>query len=169
MLHRSTSSVCPGRVCTLDACFRPISLGKRWPLMKGMRHLSLGKVHRNLTVPTQQKGPALMNVDDRMGECALPVLLMFANRRREWCGPVLMVLNDHTRECTRPRPVGTRGGCGAGWGPCACPWSLFDSSGFREARWSHSDEDKHKAPSSTPPRPLSLQDAGRTFPDALVK
>ena len=29
--------------------------------------------------------------------------------------------------------------------------SLFDSLGFREARWSHPNEDKHKAPSSTPP------------------
>ncbi len=48
-------------------------------------------------------------------------------------------------------------------------WWLFDSLGFREARWSHSDEDKHQAPSSTPPRPLSLQDAGRTFPDSIVK
>ena len=47
--------------------------------------------------------------------------------------------------------------------------SLFDSLGFREARWSHPNEDKHKAPSSTPPRPLSLQDAGRTFPDSIVK
>ena len=63
----------------------------------------------------------LKNVDDRMGECALPVLMMFDNRRREWCGPVLMVLNDQPRECACPRPVGTRGGCGAGWGPGACP------------------------------------------------
>ncbi len=39
---------------------------------------------------------------------------------------------------------------------------------FREARWSHPNQDKHKAPSSTPPRPLSLQDAGRTFLDSLV-
>ena len=31
---------------------------------------------------------------------------------------------------------------------------------FREAGWSHPNEDKHKAPSSTLPRPLSLQDAG---------
>jgi len=40
--------------------------------------------------------------------------------------------------------------------------------GFREARGSHPNQDKHQAPSSTPPRPLSLQDAGRTFPDAIV-
>jgi len=47
--------------------------------------------------------------------------MMVENRRREWCGPVLLVLNDQPRECACPRPVGTRGGCGAGWGPCACP------------------------------------------------
>jgi hypothetical protein len=29
---------------------------------------------------------------------------------------------------------------------------------LRQAAWSHSDEDKHKAPASTLPRPLSLQD-----------
>ena|SRR6266851_2868645 len=65
--------------------------------------------------------PLLMNVDDRMGSCALPVLLMVATRIREWCGPVLLVFHDQTRECAGPRPVGTRGGCGAGWGPGACP------------------------------------------------
>jgi len=51
---------------------------------------------------------------------------------------------------------------------CLSLW-LFDSLGFHEARWSHPDEDKHQAHSSTPPRPLSLQDAGRTFPDSIVK
>ena len=60
-------------------------------------------------------------------------------------------------ENIRSRPVGTRGGCGEGWGPCACPGGNTICQGFREAAWSHSDEDKHKAPSSTPPRPLSLQ------------
>ena|SRR6266446_3774399 len=48
-------------------------------------------------------------------------------------------------------------------------WWLFDSLGFREARWSHPNEDKHQAPSSTPPHPLSLQDTGHTFPDSIVK
>ena len=42
------------------------------------------------------------------------------------------------------------------------PW------GLRRANRSHPNQDKHKAPSSTPPRPLSLQDAGRTFPDSIV-
>src|SRR6266478_4005816 len=68
-----------------------------------------------------------MNVDDRMGECALPVLMMVDNRIREWCGPVPLVLNDQTRECAGPRPVGTRGGCGAGWGPGACPYRTRDA------------------------------------------
>src|SRR5216683_141094 len=35
------------------------------------------------------------------------------------------------------------------WALCLSS-SLFDSLGFREARWSHPNEDKHKAPSSTP-------------------
>ena len=68
--------------------------------------------------------------------------MMFANRMQQY---------------VLPRPVGTRGGCGDGWGPCACPDGNTIRQGFREAAWSHSDEDKHKAPSSTPPRPLSLQ------------
>src|SRR5713226_1267240 len=89
--------------------------------------------------------PLLMNVDDRMGECALPVLMMFENRRREWCGPVLMVFNDQTRECACPRPVGTRGGCRAGWGPCACPDGNAIQWGLRGAQRSHPHEDKHKA------------------------
>ena len=42
-----------------------------------------------------------------------------------------------------------------------------ERSGFGEARWSHPHEDKHKAPTSTPLRPLSLQDAGRTIPDSV--
>src|SRR5260370_23751403 len=37
-------------------------------------------------------------------------------------------------------------------------------SGLREANRSPPHEDKHKAPSSTPLRPLSLQDAGRPSP-----
>ena len=40
----------------------------------------------------------LMNFDDQMGELYLP-----SGRLRPG------------------RPVGTRGGCGGGWGPCACP------------------------------------------------
>ncbi len=43
--------------------------------------------------------------------------------------------------------------------------------GFRGANRSHPNEDKHQAPSSTPPRPLSLQDAGGhflSFPDSVV-
>src|SRR5260221_3198096 len=51
----------------------------------------------------------LINVDDRMGSCALPVLMMFANRRREWCGPVLIVLNDQTRECACPASCRDKG------------------------------------------------------------
>src|SRR5713101_2683588 len=55
-------------------------------------------------------------------------------------------------------PVGTRGGCGAGWGPGACPGGNAIQWGFRGANRSYPNEDKHQAPSSTPPRPLSLHD-----------
>ena len=37
-------------------------------------------------------------------------------------------------------------------------WWQRDPLGFREAEGSYPNEDKHKAPSSTQPRPLSLQD-----------
>src|SRR5712691_2777508 len=34
-----------------------------------------------------------------------------------------------------PRPVGTRGGCGVGWGPCACPrWDMIPLE-FRHKSW----------------------------------
>src|SRR5229473_7381493 len=61
-------------------------------------------------------------------------------------------------------PVGTRGGCGVGWGPCACPGGNAIQWGLRGATRSHPNEDKHKASSSTPPRPLSLQDPGPQAP-----
>src|SRR5713101_8233042 len=48
-------------------------------------------------------------------------------------------------------PVGTRGGCGAGWGPGACPGGNALQWGLRGANKSPPNEDKHKAPSSTPP------------------
>src|SRR5258708_17958828 len=70
--------------------------------------------------------------------------------------------------------VGTRGGCGAGWGPCACPGGNAIQWGLRGANRSHPNQDKHKAPSSTPRRPLSLQDPRPQasqwigFPDSVV-
>ena len=45
-------------------------------------------------------------------------------------------------------------------GALCLSWWQYDSSGFRQARWSEPNEDKHKAPASTPPCPLSLQDEG---------
>ena len=81
----------------------------------------------------------------------------------------------HVRAQNRshPRPVGTRGGRGDGWGPCACPRRVMIRMDSRDLQQdedkgtereilgeSHSDEDKHKAPTSAPPHPLSLQDAG---------
>jgi hypothetical protein len=59
-------------------------------------------------------------------------------------------------ENVRFRLVGTRGGCGDGWGPCACPRRNVIPLGFREVKWFTPNKDKHKAPASAPPRLLSL-------------
>jgi len=68
-------------------------------------------------------------------------------------------------------PVGTRGGRGDGWGPGACPGRPTIRAGAVEALPDAvPTQDKHQAPSSTPPAPLSLQDAGALpFPDLIVK
>ncbi len=62
------------------------------------------------------------------------------------------------------------GGCGEGWGPCACPDDIAIPLGFMRHVGVSSDEgqgtpkeaqpeeDKHEAPTSTLPNPLSLQD-----------
>src|SRR6266849_5762529 len=39
------------------------------------------------------------------------------------------------REANCLRPVGTRGGCGEGWGPCACPGEWRFRQGFMLTRW----------------------------------
>ncbi len=67
-----------------------------------------------------------------------------------------------TTECSneRSRPVGTRGGCEVGRGPCACPRGMKIRLGSVRQHGHTPNEDKHKAPSSTQPRPLSLQDGG---------
>src|SRR5260370_11811830 len=44
-------------------------------------------------------------------------------------------------------------------GALCLSWWQRDSLEFREAKGSSPNEDKHKAPASAPPRPLSLQDA----------
>src|SRR5947209_871556 len=47
------------------------------------------------------------------------------------------------------------------WAGALCPsFSPYDSFWFRDARGSQPDEDRHKAPTSTPHRPLPLQDDG---------
>src|SRR5260221_2767338 len=61
-------------------------------------------------------------------------------------------------------PVGTRGGCGDGWGPGACPDGNAIHWRLRGANRSHPNEDKLKAPSSTPPLPLSVQDPAPQAP-----
>ncbi len=55
-----------------------------------------------------------------------PPLMNFSNRRGE------------SRPSGRVRPrrsVGTRGGCGDGWGPCACPGEWRFRQGFMLTRW----------------------------------
>src|SRR6266851_10355279 len=58
--------------------------------------------------------------------------------------------------------------------PCACPGGNALQWGLCGAQRSHPNQDKHKAPSSTLPRPLSLQDPGPQapqwigFPDSVV-
>jgi len=52
-------------------------------------------------------------------------------------------------------------------GALCLSWWPDDGSGLREATRSHPHQDKHKAPASTPRRPLSLQEAGRPFPAAV--
>ncbi len=60
-----------------------------------------------------------------------------------------------------------------GWVGALClSWWQYDSPVFREAEGSYPDEDKHKAPSSAQPRPLSLQDARDAcvpFPFSVLK
>src|SRR6266566_6504262 len=51
------------------------------------------------------------------------------------------------------------GGREDGWGPCACPVGIAITSGSHDDHWqaAQQDEDKHKAPTSTPRLSLSLQ------------
>src|SRR5581483_1467057 len=59
-----------------------------------------------------------------------------------------------------PGSVGTRGGVGWRWGPCACPRAGTVLSAFSDGqRPALPTPDKHKAPTSTPLIPLSLQEA----------
>src|SRR5260370_40366410 len=59
----------------------------------------------------QRSGRLLMNVDDRIGE-------------------------SYPLGRVRPRrSVGTRGGCGEGWGPGACPGEWRVRQGFMLTRW----------------------------------
>src|SRR5260370_21800888 len=68
----------------------------------------------------------LMNGADRIGEGASCILMNFSNRR------------GSSRPSGRVRPrrfVGTRGGCGDGWGPGACPGEWRVRQGFLLTRW----------------------------------
>src|SRR5438132_10110487 len=91
-----------------------------------------------------------------------------------------MVLNDQTRECACPRPVGTRGGCGAGWGPGACPggssirWGSVRQDGRTPTRTStRPPHPPHPAPCPYRTRdahfPIRLSNLIRTLPILVVK
>jgi len=57
---------------------------------------------------------------------------------------------------------------GQGGGLVLVPGGNALQWGLRGATRSHPNQDKHKAPSSTPPRPLSLQDPGPQVADIRV-
>ena len=75
--------------------------------------------------------------------------------------PILMNVDDRMGSCRDK-------------GPGACPGGNAIQWGLRGANRSHPNQDKYKAPSSTPRRPLSLQDPGPQapqwigFPDSVV-
>ena len=70
--------------------------------------------------------------------------------------------------CLRPVSCRDKGWMWSRVGALCLSWWHDAWSGLREAtRSPPHHEDKHKAPSSPPLRPLSLQDAGRTFPDSV--
>src|SRR5258707_10932377 len=58
-------------------------------------------------------------------------------------------------------PVGTRGGCGAGWRAVVGPGGNVIPWGLRGANGSHPNQNKHQAPSSTPPAPCPYRTLGR--------
>src|SRR5713101_2787313 len=90
------------------------------------------------------------------------------------------MLTTKTGNVSAPIPMNgddRKGSCrdkGRMWGRVGAlclSWWQRDPLGFRRAPRSHPNQDKHKAPSSTPPRPLSLQDAGGhflLFPSSVV-
>src|SRR5712692_4830191 len=89
-----------------------------------------------------------MNFNDRMGswhETDASVLLNFDNRIGSWHGPSC---RDNGRMWGRV-------------GALCLSWSECDSVVVSRWAWpDHPAPDKHKAPSSALPHPLSLQDAG---------
>jgi len=70
-----------------------------------------------------------------------------------------------------PRPVGTRCGCGDGWGPCACPRGNTILLGLRDVptglgpQWDRTPTRTSARPPHPPnPASLSLQDDDGTLP-----
>ena len=99
-------------------------------------------------------------------DCNVPVG-MHSYTPNDLCQP-----NEVMTDNIRSRPVGTRGGCGEGRGPGACPRRNTILLGSVQIPLGDvdPDEDKHQAPSSTQPLPLSLQDAGALLlPDSVGK
>ncbi len=128
----------------------------------------------NTPPPGQAQGPhirtplplSLMNFANQMGEWERPASCRDKGRTWEWAGALCLSWSPHdsVRFCGSPRqmrypPPGQAQGPLVPTGEAAFP------------AFSWCDEDKHKAPSSTPSRPLSLQVRRRfrPFPDSVVK
>ncbi len=68
-------------------------------------------------------------------------------------------------ETVRTRPVGTRGGCGAGWGPCACPrrsairWGSVRQDGRTRTRTRTRTSTRPPHPPYLTPCPYRTRDA----------
>src|SRR5947208_1965716 len=72
-----------------------------------------------------------------------------------------MNFHDQDRQPRPPRPCCRDKGRMRGRAGALClSSSPYETPGFRQVNGSHSRQDKHKAPSPTPPLPLSLQHVG---------
>jgi hypothetical protein len=67
---------------------------------------------------------------------------------------LLMNIDDRMGVMCVTRPVGTRGGCGAGWGPGACPGGNALHWGLRGAKRSHPQRGQAPGPLIHTPTPL---------------
>ena len=85
-----------------------------------------------------------------------PVILSAAKdlsvwRIRSFAALRMTRLDRQMQKCARLRSVGTRGGCGEGWGPCACPRGNNILLGFDEVPLNYIYRTRT---STRPPHPL---------------